>query len=182
MNDTISRLADMLIDKRKAHIPEDMSMVFRTMRDRMHSCVIFDKNGTPLVYGYNSVNIRYPTTEHAEEMAMRKLFVKLKVKGIRSDIVVNILIVRTNGGNSKPCINCINKMQRYSKYFTIRKIYYSNSTNNTYDNMYIEKISFNSLINDPIKHQSSFYRNNKLGILMNMKYGSTESDDKIKLK
>ena len=175
MNDTIIRLTDMLIDKRIAHIPQDMSIEFRTMRSRMHSCVIFDTNGTPLAYGYNDFNIRSPTTEHAEAMAMRKLYATMKVKGIRSGIVVNLLVIRTNGGNSKPCENCIRRMQSYSQHFTIRKIYYSNSniTSNS-DDITIEKKSFTSLCNDPNKHESSFYRNRRLG---NFKYGRQNSSD-----
>lgn len=164
MNDTISRLTDMLIDKRNAHIPHDMITAFRAMRSRMHSCVIFDTNGTPLAYGYNEFNIRFPTTEHAEAMAMRKLCATMKVKGIRSGIVVNLLVVRTNGGNSKPCENCIKRMQSYSQFFTIRKIYYSNTDHDTDIDIYIEKKSFNSLCNDPHKHESSFYRNQRRGI------------------
>jgi cytidine deaminase len=151
----------------------------------MHSCVIFDTNGTPRAYGYNDFNIRSPTTEHAEAMAMRKLCINMKVKGIRAGIVVNILVVRTNGGNSKPCENCIRRMQSYSNYFTIRKIYYTN-TSDTDTDIYIEKISFNSLCNDPHKHESSFYRNQKNGKWgRRMNYSSddilcsSDSDDEI---
>ena len=185
MNDTISRLTCMLIDKRNAHIPRDMYTAHRAMRSRMHSCVIFDTNGTPRAYGYNDFNIRSPTTEHAEAMAMRKLCINMKVKGIRAGIVVNILVVRTNGGNSKPCENCIRRMQSYSSYFTIRKIYYTN-TSNTDTDIYIEKISFNSLCNDPQKHESSFYRNQRKGRLGNRRHyssddtlSSSDSDDDI---
>ena len=176
MNDTISRLTDMLIDKRNAHIPQDMTPAFRGMRSRMHSCVIFDTNGTPLAYGYNDFNVRSPTTEHAEAMAMRKLCATMKVKGIRSGIVVNLLVVRTNGGNSKPCENCIRRMQSYSQFFTIRKIYYSNTDHDTDTDIYIEKKSFNSLCNDPNKHESSFYRNQRLG---NLGYRRSGSNDDI---
>jgi cytidine deaminase len=188
MDNTITRLTQLLISKRSAHIPDDMCLLYKPMRSRMHSCVIFDRNGTPLSFGYNDFNVKSPTTEHAEAMALRKLFASMRVKGLRSRIVVNILVVRINGGNSKPCENCIRRMYNYSQYFTIRKIYYSNGNNGNDININIVKTSFNNLLNDPNKFESSYYRNRRLGILRcnsddsTSDSGYSDSDDEIKKK
>jgi tRNA(Arg) A34 adenosine deaminase TadA len=111
-------------------------------------------NGAPLAYGYNTYSNGDMTTEHAEAMAFRKLNSVRKHMGIRGRLSVNILVIRTNGGNSKPCSNCIQRMINYSSLYTIRKVYYTNK--NEPDG--IQKESFSSLINDPNKHMSAYYR------------------------
>ncbi len=176
MNNTIIRLSEELIDKRSAHIPSEMSRSLKSLRARMHTCVIFDTNGTPLVRGYNDFNIRTPTTEHAEAMAMRKLLSYIRAKNLRSHLIVNLLVVRTNGGNSKPCENCIHRMYNYSQYFTIKKIYYSNTEPES-NKLFIEKTNLNNLFNDPNKHESSFYRNQRLGTLRNLRQDKSSSDE-----
>ena len=185
MNSTIMRLTEEIISKRSAHTPPDMTQTLKSLRSRMHTCVIFDTNGTPLAYGYNDFNVKSTTTEHAEAMAMRKLLSAIKAKNPRAHMIVNLLVVRTNGGNSKPCENCIRRMCNYSQYFTIKKIYYSKSSADS-DDIFIEKTNLNTLIDDPDKHESSFYRNQRLGTLRNLRqvsidenidYNSYNSDD-----
>ncbi len=167
------RLTEDIISKRSAHTPPEMSRTLKSLRARMHTCVIFDTNGTPLAYGYNDFNVRSSTTEHAEAMAMRKLLAAIKAKKPRAHLIVNLLVVRTNGGNSKPCENCIRRMCNYSQYFTIKKIYYSNSAADS-DDIFIEKTNLNTLMDDPDKHESSFYRNQRLGTLRNLRQASSD--------
>ena len=64
MNSTIMRLTEEIISKRSAHTPPDMTQTLKSLRSRMHTCVIFDTNGTPLAYGYNDFNVKSTTTEH----------------------------------------------------------------------------------------------------------------------
>jgi cytidine deaminase len=173
MNSTIMRLTEDIISKRSAHTPPEMSRPLKSLRARMHTCVIFDTNGTPLAYGYNDFNVRSSTTEHAEAMAMRKLLATIKAKKPRAHLIVNLLVVRTNGGNSKPCENCIRRMCNYSQYFTIKKIYYSNSIAES-DELFIEKTNLNTLVDDPDKHESSFYRNQRLGTIRNLRQCSSD--------
>lgn len=60
-------------------------------------------------------------TRHAEENVFYKLKMNKNVKNM--DIIVIRLNVKNNTlKNSKPCINCIEKMKKYQ----IRKVYYSN--------------------------------------------------------
>jgi hypothetical protein len=145
----------MLISKRVAHMPQDVPKQYKVFRHFEHICVIMNTNGAPLVYGYNTYsNNDSFSTEHAEAMAFRKLNCLRKQMKIRGKLAVNILVVRTNGGNSKPCNTCIDCMYRNSANYTIRKVYYSDNT----DPEGFQKESFSSLLNDPNKHESAYFR------------------------
>ena len=154
MNSHIQRLFPLLIEKRQSFMPSDTSKDNKIFQTFEHFCVIMNLNGAPLAYGYNTYSNGDMTTEHAEAMAFRKLNCVRKHMGIRGRLSVNVLVVRTNGGNSKPCSNCIQRMINYSSLYTIRKVYYTNK--NEPDG--IQKESFSSLINDPNKHVSAYYR------------------------
>ena len=154
MNNHIMNLRDTLTDKRAAYVCDTTPKSYRVFQNFEHICVIMTTNGAPLVYGYNTYKIDDYTTEHAEAMAFRKLNCMRKMMGIRGRLAINILVVRTNGGNSKPCSKCIECMQSYSDKYNVRKVYY---TNNKELNG-IQKETFSSLVNDPNKHISSFYR------------------------
>ena len=154
MNSYIKRLSLELIEKRSAFMPDNTSRDFKIFGTYEHICVIMNLNGAPLAYGYNSYSQNNINTEHAEAMAFRKLNIIRRIKGIRTKIPGNILVVRTNGGNSKPCINCIKIMESFSHNYTIRKVYFTNK-----DEMDgIQKENFTTLANEPVKHVSSFYR------------------------
>ncbi len=154
MNKYIKNLSEVITNKRAAFISTNTPKEYRVFRHFEHICVIMNTNGAPLAYGYNTYKTDDTTTEHAEAMAFRKLNCVRKKLGIRGRLAVNLLVVRTNGGNSKPCAKCIECMQSYSDKYTVRKVYYSNNTE--LDG--IQKESFSSLVNDPEKHISSFYR------------------------
>lgn len=147
-------LRDMLRDKRSAFVSENTPKCYRVFEKFEHICVIMTTNGAPLAYGYNTYKTDDYTTEHAEAMAFRKLNCVRKKLGIRGRLSVNILVVRTNGGNSKPCSKCIECMQSCSDKYNVRKVYYTNNKEPTG----IQKETFSSLVNDPNKHISSFYR------------------------
>jgi cytidine deaminase len=154
MNNYIKNLTETLTNKRAAFISDTTPKEYRVFRHFEHICVIMNTNGAPLAYGYNTYKTDDTTTEHAEAMAFRKLNCVRKKLGIRGRLAVNVLVVRTNGGNSKPCAKCIEHMQSYADKYTIRKVYYTNNA----EIEGIQKENFSSLVNDPDKHISSFYR------------------------
>ena len=91
-----------------------------------HMCVIITKKGTPLSYGYNDYNFTTQTSEHAEEMAIRKLLEKKNKLNIElSKKKLYLLVVRTNGYNSKPCSRCVAMLNKYSGLINLKQIYYS---------------------------------------------------------
>jgi cytidine deaminase len=100
-------------------------------------CSIVDINGNPLIFGSNYYNIKNNNTTHAEVNAFNKLVNKLG--RTRRKITIDIIIIRTNGGNSMPCSNCMKKINDMNLRFHIRNIYY---TNNDYD---IDVIKFSKL-------------------------------------
>jgi cytidine deaminase len=154
MNNNIINLRDVLTDKRAAFVSENTPKCYRVFQNFEHICVIMTTNGAPLAYGYNTYKTDDYTTEHAEAMAFRKLNCVRKKLGIRGRLNVNLLVVRTNGGNSKPCSKCIECMQSYADKYNVRKVFYSNNN----EPSGIQKETFSSLVNDPNKHISSFYR------------------------
>ena len=144
----IQNLSNQLMAQRKAHTA---SSNFKSLGE--HACVILNSKGAPISSGYNSFKVKTPTTEHAEAMAFRKLTQTMKAKGMRKGMSVNVLVVRTNGGNSKPCTNCIKRMTEYTNIFTIRKVFYT-----TEPSQPLHQETFSSLVSDPNQHMSSYYR------------------------
>lgn len=102
-----------------------------------HMCSIIDINGNPLIFGSNYYNIKTQNTTHAEVDAFNKLV--NKHGRMRKKITIDIIIIRTNGGNSKPCSDCMRKLYEMSNRYYIRNIYF---TNNEYD---IDVIKFSKL-------------------------------------
>ena len=117
---------------------QQMSSPFNTCISKSnHMCSILDVNGNPLIFGSNYYNIKINTTTHAEVDAFTKLVNKMG--RIRRKITIDLVIIRTNGGNSKPCSECQIKIHEMSLRFHIRNIYY---TNNDFD---VEMIKFSKL-------------------------------------
>lgn len=108
-----------------------------TLKKSNHMCAILDTNGNPLIFGSNHYNIKINNTTHAEVDAFNKL--NNKLGRIRRKITIDIIVVRTTGGNSMPCSDCMNKINDMSLRFHIRNIYY---TNNDFD---IEVVKFSKL-------------------------------------
>ena len=116
----IIELANNMIIKRE----QQMSSPFHQKLKSNHMCAILDKNGKILSFGSNCYNLKIDTTEHAEVQALRKLIERIG----RNDrkITIDILVIRTTGGNSKPCDECITRMYELSQRFKIRNIFYTN--------------------------------------------------------
>ncbi len=161
----IQNISQNLMSQRKAHTA---SSNFKSLGE--HACVILNSRGAPLSVGYNTFKIKTPTTEHAEAMAFRKLVQSMRSKGIRKGLSVNVLVVRTNGGNSKPCSNCVDRMAKYRNIFIINKVLYTVDPTQP-----IQQESLSSLISDPNKHMSSFYRF-RSGLRLSLQDNSDEDD------
>jgi cytidine deaminase len=149
---SILRIKDDLIDKRKKQI---QASGYQSTMNAYHMCALLDHNGNPLIYGTNIFNIKTPTTEHAEAQALRKLLEKYCNENPKKKIKVDLLVVRTNGGNSKPCDRCIRTMESVSGRIQIRNIYYSH-----HDEIFgLRCVRYNKFINEPDRHYSSYDRN-----------------------
>lgn len=119
-----------------------------------HICAILDKNGNVMSIGYNTYHTNQKATEHAEVMAMRKMLEKLRSLRTKKKYDVSLFVMRTNCKSSKPCAKCVDSMNYYSKYFTIKNVFY---TDDTMING-IKQIKLRDLIDDPIKHWPGYYR------------------------
>lgn len=139
----VTEISYELIKKRKCHTDLKFN----------HMCVITTKKGVPLSYGHNDYDYKTETTEHAEEMAIRKLIEKINSSNNNKKNVCNLIVVRTNGHNSKPCSKCIELIKKYSHIITIKNIYYTHED----ECCGMRKIKFKDLIEEP-KHISSYQR------------------------
>jgi len=164
------KLKDTLIQKRKKQIINCTEHV--SSNNHHHMCCILNKAGEILSYGYNIYNIKTPTTEHAEAQAFRKLAHKLGAPTSTKKIKVDVLVVRVNGSNSKPCARCIEKMQEMSSIFSIKNIYYT--MKDVQDGLKCEK--FSDLLNDPNKHISSYDRHQMKKRLSSIDTDSSDSE------
>ena len=152
IEDQLTDLMEILIDKR---IQITQTACDCNMTERFkHICAILDKNGNILSIGYNTYHINQKDTEHAEVMAMRKLIEKLRAMRTKKKYDVSLFVMRTNCRSSKPCANCVNAMEDYSRYFTIRNVFYTDET----ISCGIRKMKLRELVDDPNKHLAGYYR------------------------
>jgi len=121
MTTKFDRLANTMMNKRKAQYS---ASGFTSITNSNHMCAIL-KDGAPVSYGTNVYNTNDTSTEHAEAQALRKLCERIGKNLNAKKITIDIFVVRTNGGNSKPCMRCINQMKYYSQFFSIRYVYYT---------------------------------------------------------
>ena len=103
---------------------QQMSSPFHKKLKSNHMCAILDKNGKILSFGSNYYNLKIDITEHAEVQAFRKLIERIGRNNRK--ITIDVLVIRTTGGNSKPCEDCISRMYELSQRFKIRNIFYTN--------------------------------------------------------
>ena len=149
-SNAIYKMRDELIKKRREQI---QSSNYKSAINSNHMCAILDQSGFPISYGTNVYNTKTPTTEHAEAQALRKLLERLG--RTTKKIKINILVVRTNGNNSKPCVKCIQRMEELRARFIIKNIYYTHQD----EDDGIRCVKFCNLINDAERHYSSYDRN-----------------------
>jgi tRNA(Arg) A34 adenosine deaminase TadA len=153
VEDQLSDLMEILIDKR-IQITQTACDCDVINENFKHICAIIDKNGNVMSIGYNTYHINQKDTEHAEVMALRKMLEKLRAMRTKKKYEVSLFVMRTNCRSSKPCENCINTMNFYTKYFTIKNVYYTDET--AFNG--IRKMKLRELIDDPNKHQAGYYR------------------------
>ena len=122
-----------MIIKRRMHMTQQNIIDFCKSN---HMCAILDKNGNVLVLGYNYY-VSSGRTIHAEVDAFNRLYTKFG--RMSRKIIINLVVIRTTGGNSKPCDNCQTYIKRMKMNYNIRNIYFSN---NNFD---IDMIKFTNL-------------------------------------
>jgi hypothetical protein len=71
--------------------------------------------------GYHSVHAEIHSVTNTISNIIRK---EGRDRLAKSPLSVNIVVVRANGGNSRPCHNCIHQLAE-NPYINIQKVYYS---------------------------------------------------------
>lgn len=94
---------------------------------------VISPSGNVLGIGYNHYPNSHVNSIHAEIHSVINAINNIVRKDGRtriskSPMPVNILVIRTNGGNSRPCQNCIHKLAD-NPYINVQKVYYSMDNN-----------------------------------------------------
>jgi hypothetical protein len=106
---------------------------------------------------YTDVDGTMPSI-HAEHDAILRLpYLKNKKKLVKINLLVIRFLKTYTLANSKPCYKCIQNMIDIPKKrgYKIEDIYYSENSET------IIKTNINKLLNDPVHHVTSYYRNNR---------------------
>ena len=97
----------------------------------MHVAAVVTKSGYVLATGYNYCPASIPITMHAERDALDKAVNAVHRKygrgKFKKAMNVDLVVVRHNGLNSRPCYNCITEAITYNNYFNIDSVIYSNN-------------------------------------------------------
>lgn len=97
-----------------------------------HMAAVVSKSGEIISIGYNNVRPNRFSTIHAERDALDKAVGTFYRKYGRSSLqketpTVDLVVMRDNGYNSRPCYNCITEVLNGNQYFNINRIWYSNN-------------------------------------------------------
>ena len=95
-----------------------------------HMAAVIGKSGEIISIGYNNVRPNRFSTIHAERDALDKAIGTFYRKYGRSSLQkgapkVDLVVMRDNGNNSRPCYNCITDVINGNQYFNINRIFYS---------------------------------------------------------
>lgn len=94
-----------------------------------HMSAVISPSGSILGIGYN----HYPNSGyhsvHAEIHSVTNTISNIirkegRARLVKSPLPVNIVVVRANGSNSRPCHNCIHQLAE-NQYINVQKVYYS---------------------------------------------------------
>jgi deoxycytidylate deaminase len=94
-----------------------------------HMSAVISPSGSILGIGYNHYPNNGWNSVHAEIHSVTNTISNIIRKEGRSRIVksplsVNVIVVRSNGSNSRPCHNCIHQLAE-NPYINVQKVYYS---------------------------------------------------------
>ena len=111
----------------------------KTLEPYKHSAMVVKRKGGGAVkgggaiIGYGSNNYMKIGSMHAEESAFKNATNYLRknksrnLKTYKARMKVDLIVLRTTGGNSRPCYHCITEQIVDNKYFNVRKVIYSNN-------------------------------------------------------
>ena len=149
----IWRFQSEIVNKRKAQTNQGM----KREQYPHGAAILTNKKNTSMIGGigynhYPSNSHGFKGTIHAEIDAFQRNYTKIGRKK------VSILVVRTNGGNSRPCSNCIRNMVDNSQ-MRVKRVYY------TIDNGNIVSENLKQLSANCDQHLSMYYRSLRDGTL-----------------
>lgn len=94
-----------------------------------HMSAVISPSGSILGIGYNHYPNNGWNSVHAEIHSVTNTINNIirkegRTRLVKSPLSVNIIVVRSNGSNSRPCHNCIHQLAE-NPYINVQKVYYS---------------------------------------------------------
>jgi hypothetical protein len=134
----------------------------RRLEPYKHGAMVISRKGKGAVIGYgdNCFNaIPCIGSIHAEADALKNALTYLKkrrnvnITNTKRRLAVDVVVLRTTGGNSKPCYHCITEQLVDNRHFNIRKVIYSDCD---VEGGYVET-NCNKLYENRESHYSGFH-------------------------
>ena len=148
----LESLASSLIEQRK-----NVSGKKNSEKHRHGSCIFrgSSKKAIPIAFGYNSYKLDGNGTTHSEVDALIKFSNKKKTGKYSRNGKISILVVRTNGGNSRPCFHCIEAMSS-GLLGDVKNVYYTTENGIKKETMSSLKINCNQHVSLSNRTRLSF--------------------------
>ena len=148
----LESLASSLIEQRK-----NVSEKKNSEKHRHGSCIFrgSSKKAIPIAFGYNSYKLDGNGTTHSEVDALIKFSNKQKTGKYSRNGKISILVVRTNGGNSRPCFHCIEAMSS-GLLGDVKNVYYTTENGIKKETMSSLKINCNQHVSLSNRTRLSF--------------------------
>ena len=148
----LESLASSLIEQRK-----NVSGKKNSEKHRHGSCIFrgSSKKAIPIAFGYNSYKLDGNGTTHSEVDALIKFSNKKKTGKYSRNGKISIMVVRTNGGNSRPCFHCIEAMSS-GLLGDVKNVYYTTENGIKKETMSSLKINCNQHVSLSNRTRLSF--------------------------
>lgn len=103
----------------------------KTLEPYKHGALIVSRKGGGAIIGYGNNKYCKVGSLHAEASAFANAINYLRVhksrnlNSYKARMQVDLIVLRTTGGNSRPCYHCITEHIANNQYFNVRKVLYS---------------------------------------------------------
>ena len=119
---------------------------------QLHASALISKSGRYLGSGENKYCARYVSINNSKHSETE--CIKTNIGKSKDHTSLVMLVIRPNGGNSRPCYHCTKKIEKYGN---IKRVYYSYI--NSDGSKVIKYESINDLLNTINYHFSKFHKN-----------------------
>lgn len=137
-----------LINQRKG---SEASCLSKLKNRQLHAAALISKSGRYIGSGENRYGARFLSINNSKHSETE--CIKTNIGKSKDHTSLIMLVIRPNGGNSRPCYHCTKKIEKYGN---IKRVYYSYI--NSDGSKVIKYESINDLLNPDNYHFSKFHK------------------------